>query len=219
MIRVLIFDKDGTLVKFSDIWARAAKNLISKMTENPEDLRSLEEKIGLGEDGTIIKDSPLAIGTNKDVADALGISEGEINGAFASYLAKNEDMIRPTEDMRETIKGLKDKGIKIGLVTADSKALALKQLEILGIAEYFDFVIGYDSGFEPKPSSQCLGFVEKEYGVKREEIAYVGDTKTDIEFGSNTGTMFGYRSEVSPDTIEEDVDIMLDSLKDISKCI
>lgn len=215
MIKILIFDKDGALVKFSDIWARAAVKLVETMAKDEPDKKNLKEKIGLGEDGTIIKDSPLAIGTNKDVADALGISEDEINGAFASYLAENEDMIRPTEDMRETLSDLKDRGIKIGLVTADSKDLALKQLEILGIAKFFDFVIGYDSGFEPKPSPECLDFVEKEYGVKREEIAYVGDTKTDIGFGSNTGTMFGYRSEVSPDTIEEDVDIMLASLKDI----
>ena len=215
MIKILIFDKDGTLVKFSDIWARAAANLVETMAKDDQDKKDLKGKIGLGEDGAIIKDSPLAIGTNKDVADALSISEDEINRAFASYLAENEDMIRPTEDMAETIKEIKDKGVKIGLVTADSKDLAQRQLEILGIAEYFDFVIGYDSGFEPKPSSQCLGFVEKEYGVKREEIAYVGDTKTDIEFGSNTGTMFGYRSEVSTDTIEEDVDVMLTSLKDI----
>ena len=213
-IQAILFDKDGTLVAFSDIWVLATQDLIGHLASSKEAQGDLAKKVGILGDGSVEKNSPLGSGTNRDIAQALGIREKDLNEKFSSYLAQNTEKIKATTDLSKVLPIIKDRGIKIGLATSDAYDLTLKQLEALGARDYFDFIYASDT-FAPKPSPLIFKDIEESYEIDKNNIIYVGDTQTDIDFGRHAGKFFGIRSEVSPEDIGDQADLMLEDLIDI----
>src|SRR5208282_1109307 len=76
---------------------------------------------------------------------------------------------------REVISRLKDRGLKIGLVTNSGRNLVTKILDALNLeTRYFDVIItGTD--VKPKPSHEPFLLALKRIECKIEETVYVGD--------------------------------------------
>ena len=127
-IRGIIFDKDGTLMEFSDIWRCAVEELFNEYSLSEEVKEDIREKIGIKSDSTIRENSILASGTMDELFEVISMyilnSEDEIyenmEEFFSEYLKSHSNMIKETCDLDGLFNKLKNDGIKIGVITADN---------------------------------------------------------------------------------------------------
>ncbi|MGB6866164.1 MAG: HAD-IA family hydrolase [Candidatus Aminicenantaceae bacterium] len=88
------------------------------------------------------------------------------------------------EGIPEFLAFLKKRGIKVALVTNNSRENALYLLHKFDLA--FDLVLSRESGLW-KPSGAPFNAVLKELKLKKEECCVIGDTFFDIEAAKNVG--------------------------------
>lgn len=199
-IRGIIFDKDGTLLDFNSIWLPAAEFLaeyIAAIYGNRKLKKQLLESIGVKEN-EIETDGILASGTVGDMSGAfyevlsinnILVSPSKLQEIISNMLSKfvedNEISIVPTGKLAALFHKLKSKNIIIGLATSDSMTSTMHCLEKLGILHYFDFIRTGDVEIPAKPDPEVLHQFYKQYELKPEEVAVVGDTVVDMKFARN----------------------------------
>lgn len=212
--KAVIFDKDGTILEFSDIWIRACEEIIDNMDLSQDAKAAKKLGAGIAEDGSVIAGSALGSGTNEDIAKAIDIDISDLNDKFALYLENNKDKLVPRKSLQSLLSELKDRDLKIGLVTSDSYELTLKQLEILDIYDYFDFIYTGDM-LKAKPDPQILYDIEDKHSISLDEMIYIGDTKSDMEFAKHTSKAIAIRSQASPDNLSDLADVTIEDLDQI----
>ncbi|MGL5150754.1 MAG: HAD family hydrolase [Clostridium sp.] len=82
-------------------------------------------------------------------------------------------------DAIEVLKHLKDKGLKLGIITDGYKETQLAKLKVLDIDEYFDCIIVTDElGREYwKPHERAYKLTQERLNVEFDELIYVGDNE------------------------------------------
>ena len=109
---------------------------------------------------------------------------------------------------REVLKTLGNAGLRQAICTNKPEAITRQVLEGLGIAEYFDVVIGGDTLPRNKPDPLPLRTVLEGLDVAPEQALMVGDSAIDVLLAHATGVAvafltFGYGPE-PPDTHRPD---------------
>lgn len=219
-IKAVIFDKDGTLIHFTNLWTRGTADLVDELNINEE--KKIQGKLaaGINEDGEIIPGSPLASGTIGDIAReisraaGLEVKEEDLCSKYGTYIRKYPEALEPRADLRKLLSSLRARGLKIGLVTSDAYDLTLLQLEALGIEDLVDFTYGGDM-LEAKPSPRILMDIEEKYQLGLDEMVYIGDSDIDMRFGSYTQKAIGIKSEVSSPDLSLLADVMIDDLMEV----
>jgi phosphoglycolate phosphatase len=191
-IQAVLFDKDGTLFDFMATWGAWTRNLIADLAAGSgQDADRLARAVGYDlSGGTFEPDSPVIAHTPEEIAAALlpylpGASPVSLVGrmnALASVAT-----LTPAAPLVPLLGQLKARGLKLGLATNDAEVPALAHLAQAGIADFFDFVAGWDSGYGAKPGTgQMLAFVERT-GVVPGRVVMVGDSRHDLIAGRAAG--------------------------------
>ncbi len=206
MIRAVLFDKDGTLVNFEQTWLPVANRVVESLLqrydrEEPQIAREMLEAIGVF-DVRIDPEGSMAQGTNRDVAlDFLPVLRKHTmipddeqfvtqSTALFDQIAAELPVVPTEEGLPRFFETLRQRGLIIGLATADSDGSARQGLRRLGLASYFDF-IGADNGcWAPKPAPEMMAVFCRQYGLDPQDVAMVGDTPTDLRFGEGAGAGF-----------------------------
>jgi HAD superfamily hydrolase (TIGR01509 family) len=84
----------------------------------------------------------------------------------------------PFDDARDTLQRLRDKGFRLGVISNWSQHLP-DELERLGLAPYFDFVIVSSLVGVAKPSPEIFRLGLAKAGCQAHEALYVGDNISD----------------------------------------
>jgi putative hydrolase of the HAD superfamily len=113
----------------------------------------------------------------------IGFVDGEGNpapGLFIRCCAIYEDekiaAIKPYPHVAETLSALRDRGLKLGVVTDAHNGNALKRLKKAGLEEFFDAVITKDMSGKAKPSPEPFLLGMQLLGVSANETMLVGDS-------------------------------------------
>lgn len=201
-IQAIIFDKDGTLMKFDCFWIEvsrcAAEELLRRLGREDIPVGRLLEVLGVaGETADI--DGLLCKGTYEQIALAMGavlrdfgveISDSELIKLTLAAYSDHADAgkIEPIcENMQGVLKRLKSGGRRLAVVTTDDSHITHKCLSALGIEDLFEKVYT-DDGINPiKPNPECALKFLSEYHIPTQNAVMVGDTMTDIRFARNAG--------------------------------
>lgn len=122
----------------------------------------------------------------------------------------------------EVLFKLKNREIKISLLTTKIQDQADKIIDHFGLREYFDIVMGRREGIAHKPSAEPLLLISKELNIPISKTLMVGDTELDIQCGKNAGALtcgltYGYRTR---ELIEiENPDFILDLINDLEQIL
>ena len=201
-IRAIIFDKDGTLMKFDSFWVDvshcAIRDILRQLNRDDIPMSRLLEALGISGDTSDI-DGLLCKGTYEQIALAIGkifrnfgvdISDTDIVRMTVSAYNDNSDSgkIEPTcKNIRGVLEKLKSGGRKLAVVTTDDFQITHKCLETLGIEDLFEKIYT-DDGINPiKPNPGCALEFLSEFRIPAEKAVMVGDTMTDIHFARNAG--------------------------------
>jgi putative hydrolase of the HAD superfamily len=113
----------------------------------------------------------------------IGFVDGEGNpapGLFtrccAIYDEEKIAAIKPYPHVAETLPALRDRGLKLAVVTDAHYGNALKRLKKAGLEEFFDAVITMDMHGKAKPSPEPFLPGMKMLGVTAKETMLVGDS-------------------------------------------
>lgn len=201
-IRGIIFDKDGTLLDFDELWVptalSAVKRVITSVGANPQLCSSLMESIGISDNTASIEGS-LCYGTYRIISEDFGkvfrrngyvIDEEKLFEITveAFHESFSKEIIKPTcDNIDKVFEALSERGIRCAIVTSDDKETAEKCLERLGIIKFFSRIYA-DNGIDPsKPNPYYINRFCEEEQLNKDEVIMVGDTLTDMEFAANGG--------------------------------
>lgn len=211
-IRVLIFDKDGTLTDTSTLWFEPTILVLDELVNRNEmNLTNAEHdelfnRLGITETN-IIENSVIASGSVRDMLEVLNqfrtidIEENYnfVVQYFADYIFSHPEKIQTLGNVERALWNLREKGYIIALVTNDSRLPAEAVLKVAGIGELFDFV-GTTDEFPSKPATDSLYAIQSKFGVSFDEMIYIGDSTVDEEFAKNTAGFIAVTSE--PNNLE-----------------
>ena len=193
MIRAILFDKDGTLLKFTEGWVDSIVGFLENKILDDKKKRKLFKEIGIREDGGVEENSILSSETAMDLAiifskyldEDLDEIYGELDDHLLRYLKENNKFIRETCDLRKLFEALRDRKILIGIFTSDNYRQAKYSMDYLGLDSFIDFYAAADI-YKKKPNKESLEVFKKKYSLEDQEIIIVGDSRVDMVFGEDT---------------------------------
>ena len=189
MYKNIMFDLDGTLTDSGYAIMSSVKYALSQLgiTDQPEE--KLRTFVGPSLHDSFIREYGLDEETcQKAIADYRKIYSSELMYEVEVY-----------EGIPELLKILKDKGYVVILITSKPLVFAGKILEKVGLAKYFDHVIGTDLKDPSSDKARLIDRAVKTYDLKKEECLMIGDTKYDVIGAKNygvdsVGVTYGYGS-------------------------
>ena len=191
-IHGLLFDKDGTLFDFRTTWGGWTRRLVVELAQGAADRAAALSGV-LGYDlatGDFAADSPVIAHTTAEIRDLILPHLPKTDAARfldrMNQLATENDMIEAVP-LVPLFTGFAEAGLKIGLATNDAEAPARAHLQRAGIADLFDFVSGFDSGWGGKPETGQMQAFLRQTGLRPEAVAMVGDSLHDLDAGRAAG--------------------------------
>ena len=204
MKKAVIFDFDGTLADSLESIQYCADYAIGTCGFPPIPLEKYNYFVGDGAD-TLIK---RCLAYSGDV-------EGEyFEKAYLQYQLHLKEHymyhVEPYEGMKETLEALKQAGIKIAVFSNKPHDRTINVVEELFGKDYFDEILGQTDSRPKKPNPSGLFFLAEKMGVEVQDIAYVGDTSTDMMTGKNAGVwtigaLWGFRDRAELEKYKADV--------------
>jgi HAD superfamily hydrolase (TIGR01509 family) len=177
-IKAVIFDLDGTLASFNlpykTVRALVKAYLVSKGV--PASILSVNESVFemLRKTETWANEKGKLEEFLKEIRDhSLALTEEyELEAALSTSLLPG---------VKETLKALKNMGLKIGLCTINSEKSVNCILERFGIAGFFDVTISRNQVKRVKPHPEHLEAALKVLGISPQEALVVGDGSVDMQ--------------------------------------
>ena len=193
-IKAILFDKDGTLLDYHATWTEVNLKAAATAARGDADLaRALliladaDPETGRAEAGGLF-----AAGNSAEIAEAW-IEQG-VDWSRDALVACIDEIFTAAMQNAVSIPGgakvinsLSTQGYVMGVASSDSAAAIKVFLDNAGLAEYFVFIAGYDSGHRHKPHPAALIAFAKELGLRPSEIAMVGDNTQDLQLGRDGG--------------------------------
>ena len=180
MIKCAIFDLDGTLLDTITTITYYANLVLNK--EGIREISEEECKYFVGNGAKKLIDRIMESREIKDDCVALRVYE-DYN---CEYNSNTLYLTEPYEGIRELLIALKDKGIKMA-VLSNKPDLATKSIIPSFFPDTFSIVRGGKDGVPLKPAPDGVFEICKDLGVSEDEIMYVGDTNVDMKTGKNAG--------------------------------
>ncbi len=207
-LKGVLFDLDGTLIDSKKDIASAANAARLHFGMEPLPLETVMGYIGWGIEHLNQK----TLGTE----DPKRLAEGlEVLKAYYRDHCVDQTVIYP--GVMELLKNLKDRGVKMGLVSNKPHEFTLITLEKLGLAPYFVVALGADVVANKKPHPEPLLSALKQMGVSPGESVMIGDSPVDVEAARAAGMLVGIVSHgfVAKEYLNaSDPDWLVDSLLD-----
>ena len=180
-MKAVIFDFDGTLAVLNIDFSFMTQQVLELMRQFGVDRGSVKERYLLE-----IIDEVFQILAKDDASNAqafyekahLILHEIEMEAAGKGRLIPGAE---------ETLRDLREKGIKVGIVTRNCEDAVRKVFP--EIEARCDIFVSRNSVRKVKPHPDHLRYVLNALGIRREETAMVGDHIIDIEAGKRAGMM------------------------------
>ncbi|CAI2295477.1 unnamed protein product [Caenorhabditis sp. 36 PRJEB53466] len=232
-VKLIIFDKDGTLLDFHKMWMPYAVTTV-RLLESATKMRvgaAVYKTLGVDPVAGKVSMGALAektlTGIREDISLTLqtfGINPTEADAIVQGCVPEaSPGEMAPVCDMPALFTTLKAMGIKIAVCTADSRAATIDQMNKMGVTRFLDDIVcGNDVGIVPKPSPHCAIQICKRLNVDLKEALMVGDTIADLKMGK----VAGLRASVAVmtgvgtrDTLAQYSDYFLDDVSELPNLI
>jgi len=181
MIRLAVFDLDGTLVDSQQDLANSANALVTELGGSR--LLDAEVVAMVGEGASVLVRRVLtAAGLDPDTAGAL-VRFLEL---YDERLVENT---RPYPGIPKMLKGLRSR-MPLAVLTNKPQGVTYRLLAALDLSRHFVHVIGGDTPLGRKPDPAGLLRLCAAAGIPPAEAVLVGDSPIDVETARRSGTQF-----------------------------
>jgi phosphoglycolate phosphatase len=175
MIKLIIFDIDGTLV---DAYTAIEKslNFTLKRLGNPKaGISAVRRAVGHGDRNFMEQ-----FVAGKDVTEGLRLYRAH----HGKSLLRHSKVI---PGVKKLLHDLKNEGYKLAIASNRPPKFSKILLKHLGLLKYFDIIACAKDKAEAKPKPFLISKILKKLAVKKREAIYVGDMTVDVHAGHNAG--------------------------------
>lgn len=207
---LVIFDLDGTLVDSSPDIRNAINHVLEPFGVPPVSIEETQELVGEG--ATRLMEKIIE-------SRSLSVAVSELLPSFLAYYGDHLlDMTTVYPGVVDTLEALN--GIRKAVVTNKHDDLSIHTLERVGLARYFDLVVGSETAPAKKPSPLPVLHVLERFGVSLDRAVIVGDSTCDVEAGKSAGigvvaVTYGYR----PAELLKNADVLIDSMNELPEVL
>lgn len=179
--KAVIFDFDYTLGDSTDGIVLSSNYALEKMGYKQAEREAIRKTIGLS-----LPESYVAL---------TGDKQSEKGEEFRAYFVEKADEVMTDcselyPDARAVLEHLKQKGIKVAIVTTKFDYRIAGILEKCQAKEYVAMIIGGNNVANPKPDPEGTLKVIEEWNLAKEEVLYVGDSLVDAKTAKCAGVSF-----------------------------
>ena len=184
-----MFDLDGTLVISTIGFMKFRTRLLSYIRDKVTDLSSYSTR----------ETTVTMIARFEEEMKAKGVDERTIGSylddidAFLNQIElENIEKTLSVPGARGLLRSLKEKNVKIGILTRGSPEYAERALKIAGLDRFVDAMIARNrkSGIKPKPSPESAFALAEMLGVPIDDVIMVGDYSIDFVCARDAGIRF-----------------------------
>lgn len=184
MIKCVIFDLDHTLVRLSIDWKHAlesVKEIYRKYGTSENLLKRYKHSVfsmmtGICEE--MLKSFP------KNRAEEI---QRNVSQVLEDYEIKGVAEAEPVSNCKEILAALKNRGLKVGVVSASSSVAVTQALKKFDLEKYVDAVFTRDSPGRMKPSSDHVLACLKTLNCTPQNAILVGDNARDMQAARTAG--------------------------------
>jgi phosphoglycolate phosphatase len=235
--RLVIFDKDGTLIDFAATWVpliRKRITLLVKALERDGEMKTLLLR-SWGIDPTSGRIDPrgpcpvsprpeeIIIGTMALYQQGYPWDEAKqwVTQAFdeADATTDRKELLRPIPGIERLLSQLKQTGFFLALATNDERRDTEAMISDLGWDGLFDRILCSGEVSQPKPHPEMVLSICRDLAVLPREAVFIGDTVNDMKMGKRAGlalTIGAVEGGVTPrEELEKVADIVVDSIRDL----
>jgi phosphoglycolate phosphatase len=235
--RLVIFDKDGTLIDFAATWVpliRKRITLLVKALGRDGEMKTVLLR-AWGIDPTSGRIDPrgpcpvspraeeIIIGTLALYQQGYPWDEARqwVTQAFdeADATTDRKQLLRPIPGIGRLLSQLKQSGFSLALATNDERRDTEAMISDLGWDSLFDRVLCSGEASQPKPHPEMVLSICRDLSVLPREAIFIGDTVNDMKMGKRAGlalTIGVVEGGVTPrEDLEKVADVVVDSIRDL----
>jgi len=207
MIKGVFFDLDGTLLDTFDLIYESFKYVYQNFFNQNITREEIYPHFG----------KPLIYSFGNLDAERLD----QIIEAYREFNLKHHDqMVKPFPGVEETLRSLKEKKLKLTVITSKMKNTAIRGLKLFNLDPYFDLVIGMEDTDKHKPDPAPVKLALEYLKLNPAECLMVGDSPHDMLSAKAAGVRtVAVKWTVIPweELRKTNPDYIIDSLKDLLK--
>lgn len=194
-IKYIMFDFDGTLIHSIPDLTYAVNKTMVDLGYEPATEAEVSTWVGNGVSMIIARALGHDINPSEAFSDELKEKAAEL--FYGYYHESNHSRTELFSGVIETLKHLKEQGIKMAVVTNKPSQFIPEIMGKLGLNDYFTDILGGDQVTNRKPDPEALITLMQKHGLLPEECLMVGDSRNDILAAQNAGCpsvgyTFGY---------------------------
>jgi HAD superfamily hydrolase (TIGR01509 family) len=230
LYKLIIFDKDGTLIDFDAMWGGWVEALAERLEAATGQVLAGELFARLDYDadsrrtfaGGRLALTPMT-GLFEFVAQflvehGLSLAEAEEVLQHSWFIPDPVSTARPLADLYRVFTVLREHGLKIAVATSDDRAPTLATLAKLGLGGLVDVVIAADDGVALKPAPDMVLAACRATGVAPQQTTVVGDAVPELAMAraAGAGLAIAVTSGVSSaEVLAPCADVVLASVADL----
>ncbi|WP_053220075.1 HAD family hydrolase [Virgibacillus senegalensis] len=178
-MKAIIFDFDGTLANTLPINIFGFQEVFKKFDQKDYSKEQIKDMFGPPE--------PELIEQN--------LESDNLDEAVSFYYQQYEDhhnrLVDKNEEIEQLLSTLKERGLKLGVVTGKSRKSFEYSLAELDMKRYFDVLITGDDVEKAKPAPEGIQRALQKVDISIDDAMYVGDSDDDMQAGKEAGVYVG----------------------------
>ena len=236
--RLIIFDKDGTLIDFEATWVPLIRKrvafLLNRLDRDGELESLLLRSWGIDPaSGKVDPRGPCPVSPRADeiVIGAMALyqqgypwdeSKQWVSQAFdqADAASDRRAMLKPVKGIELLLPLLKSKGFFLALATSDERSDTEAMLCALEMEGVFDVVLCSGEVSFPKPHPEAILTICRRLSVSPREAVFIGDTVTDMVMAKRAGVASAIgviEGGVTPgEELEKVADLVIRSIRELT---
>ena len=182
-----IFDLDGTLLNTIDDLTDSLNYALKKNNLNEYKVDEVKYFVGSG----------IKVMIERALKENIKDFDAVYHDFLTHYKKNNANKTRLYPGVLETVRILKQKGIKMAIVSNKYQQGVL-DICIPLLGKYIDVMVGEQDGLDKKPSADMVNYAIQKLNASKNSIAYVGDSDIDYLTSKNAkldfiGAAWGFR--------------------------
>lgn len=177
MVKAILFDFDGTLADSAPAIVRTMCETFQVLGVPLPSESDIRATIGLPLISCLQRLGNLSDEKAREAADTY-------RRLFPTFVQSHLHIF---PQVRETLVALKEKGIRMAIVTSRERTSLERIMEDQGIGSFFETCVTEAEGYRSKPAPDMAQALLDRMGLTPDEALVVGDTTYDIDMGNSSG--------------------------------
>ena len=190
MIKAVVFDLDNTLMDYLKMKTISCREALSAMIDaglEIDEKTGMKKLFGLYDEYGIEFHEAFQVFLKKEIGK---IDWKILASGINAYRRVKESFLSPYPHVQSTLIKLRERGLKLGIVSDAPKMKAWLRLTGIGLADFFDVVLTVDDvEGKTKPHPMPFQEITKKLKLKPEEIIFIGDNPSRDIKGANLAGM------------------------------